>query len=665
MYIKILDSWLREYLLTGATPDDIQKYVSLCGPSVEKINKIKDDYIYDIEITTNRIDTVSVLGIAREAAAILPRFGIKAVFKNIQTAEPAQHTNRLPLSIRDPNFLCDRLIGIVMDGVKIGPSTSLIGNRLEKSGIRALNNVIDITNYVMLELGHPLHVFDYDRIKTSKLLIRYAKEGEYLTTLDDKKCLLDKKDIIIDDGNGRIIDLPGIMGTKNSVVAEKTKRIVVFVESNDPTAIRKTSLRLDLRTQAATINEKHPSPNLAKTAILRAIQLYQDHTNARISSPLIDIYPKPVQPTQIDVSIDFISWRIGIKIPTADIIKILISLGFKVVKKADNLNITPPSFRQFDILLKEDIVEEVARIWGYHKLPSNLMSGPLPTAYQSDDLAIEDEIKTMLKYWGFIETYSYSFISHDLITKSGLDSNTHLRIDNPLTEDFEYMRISLIPSLLHNISLNQHQRNNFNLFELAKIYLPQKPSLPKEISMLVFSGQDYYRQKGVIETILPQFGIKNWVMSSSNSSFWHPKQTLSLVVNNQKLATVGALHPKLKQAFRLKHDWYLAELDIDILIKLADFKKQYNPPSAYPPVYENLALIIPKSVGLGLLIEDIRNLSPLISNISFLDRFNNLTTLKITYQRNDRNLTAREVREVRNTILSHLQSKFNARLKTL
>lgn len=480
MNILLPDSWLREYLITKAAPQQIKDCLSLCGPSIERINKVGNDYVYDIEITSNRVDTASVYGIAREAAAILPRFGIEAKLNEIMLAEVIKPLNSLPMKVNDPDKICNRIMGIVMEVDRMKSSPEYIKDRLEKSGIRSLNNLVDITNYVMLETGHPCHVFDYDRIKTHEFLIRFAKKNEPIITLDEKKYLLNEEDVIIDDGTGRVIDLPGIMGTENSVVTESTKRIFFFIESNDPMLIRKTSMRYGIRTMAATLNEKHPDPTLVKTALLRGIKLYQELAEGKTAGELIDIYPNIPIPGKIKISKQFVTDRLGIKLDKNEIIKILKSLNFNIIQiNNDELSVIPPSYRQFDIRIPEDIVEEVARIYGYHNLPSNLMQGAIPVADRpietKKDIPIENKIKNLLKGWSFTEEYNYSFISRSLIEQAGLNVKNHIKLSNPLTEEIEYMRLSLVPSLLKNISENQSFSGNLKLFELSKIYrLPEK-----------------------------------------------------------------------------------------------------------------------------------------------------------------------------------------------
>lgn len=665
MNILVPDSWLREFLKTEATVSQIKDDLSLCGPSVERLNKVGNYTVYDIEITSNRVDMASVFGVAREAHAILPRFGIKTTLRlpNIpRSIAPEEKT--LPLIIEDKNKLCNRLLAVVIDNVKLGSSPEWMRERLEKSGVRSLNNAIDVTNYVMLELGHPCHVFDYDRIKTGKLIIRKAKKGEKLITLDDKECSLTDEDVVIDDGTGRIIDLPGIMGTKNSVVTNDTKRVILFIESNNPMNIRKTSMRLGLRSMAATINEKNPDPELAKDAILRASQLLKDLTTGKVASNLVDIYPNPPKPKPVETTVDFINQRLGIALPPSDILGILQSLGFNVktiIKRKPTgdmtLSITPPSYRQFDVSIPEDIVEEVARIYGYHKLPPNIMDGPIPTNKKPTDLPIEEKVKTMLKFWGFTETYHYSFVSKKLLDKAGLDVKDHLKVANPLTEETEFMRTRLIPSLLETVEKNQNIKDDLELFELAKVYIPQKNSLPKEKSMLALVSQkDFYHLKGIIIALLKELGIEKYQSVPLNhhhlpkSHLFHPLQSLQLIIEGATISVLGALHPAFAQSFNIKKSTYIAYIDIETLVEHASSIKHFTPIPQYPPVIEDVTLNLPPQTHIGLIIEKIYKTSSLVKNVELLGKYEDTATLRITFQDPNKNLTIEDINIIRKKI---------------
>src|SRR3989344_5570725 len=272
MNIKILDSWLREFVDTRAKPKDLAEMLSLTSVSIEKIEEVAKDFNYDIEVTTNRPDLMSVTGIAKEAAAVLPEFGILARYNPLKLNKPIPATKKEPISITSDPKLVNRILAVVME-VDLKPSPLLIRNRLEATDIRSLNNIVDVTNYVMRTIGHPAHVFDYDRIEDSKLLIRESKKGETIVTLDGKTHVLFGGDIVAEDGSGKIVDLLGIMGLENSVVGDNTKRILYFLDNNDPHRIRKTSMEQEIRTDAAQLNEKGLDPELMHDAFIYGIQI--------------------------------------------------------------------------------------------------------------------------------------------------------------------------------------------------------------------------------------------------------------------------------------------------------------------------------------------------------------------------------------------------------
>jgi phenylalanyl-tRNA synthetase beta chain len=666
MNILIPDRWLRDYLQTDATPKQIKECLSLCGASIERINQVPDDFIYDIEITSNRVDMASVYGIAREAAAILPRFNIPAKLIKPEIIETDIPKNTLPFELLDPDKICNRILACILEVDMVKKAPDYMKERIEKSGIRSLNSLVDITNYVMLELGHPCHVFDYDRIKTHKFIIRYAKNDEQIITLDQKVYKLSNNDVIIDDGTGQIIDLPGIMGTQNSVVTNDTKRIIFFIESNNPVLIRKTSIRYGIRTMAATINEKHPDPELAKTALFRGIDLYKKEAGGKVKSKIYDLYPVISTPLTVKTTYSFINNRIGVNIKNEDINSILESLNFKVHAKDNFLEIIPPTYRQFDITIPEDIVEEVARMYGYFNLPSEIMEGKIPANTESPFLSLELKVKTMLKYFGLTEIYNYSFISGDMILKSSLDPKKHIKVTNPLTSETEYMRISLLPSLLETVRYNQNLKEKLELFELSKIYLNSPGSLPKEKLQLVISNQDnFYILKGIVEQIFEEVGIKTYSQLQHTANFFHPKQTVSLNIDNDILAIIGTANPAITNKFEINDKLFIAEIDMDNLVKYSSNIKKYKHISLYPPVVEDLTFVLNSKVTYFMLTETISKTDPLITKLEMISKFEDSITIKITYQNNTGNLSNEEVGIIRSKIAQNVKKQYGIRIKGL
>ena len=659
MNIKILDSWLREYLYTEAKPKDIAKALSLTSASVERIvptivsvrdpdeigKKFKKDYVYDIEITTNRIDLASVTGIAREAAAILPQFGFDAEYKK-QTS-PIPHTKpEQAIVIRSNDKLVKRICCVILE-VTQKESPQHIKDRLESANIRSLNNLIDVTNYIMLETGHPTHAFDYDRLNTKKLIIRESHKGEKIITLDKKEHRLPGGDIIADNGQGEIIDLLGIMGTANSVITDQTKRILFFVDNTDPVQIRKTSMSLGIRTDAATINEKNVDPELAMTALLRGIQLYKEIAGAKIVSDIIDIYPHKWKPKTITISEEKINQVIGVNIPLKNSEKMLRQLNFEVKQKNNSMEVTIPSYRDADIHIAEDIIEEIARMYGYHNLPNQLPANTTITPHHyANEFFWEKHIKEALKYWGLTEVYTYSMVSAEKISQEPLAQTISLK--NPLDEEHVHLRKKLIPSLLEIINQNK-SREVLKIFELANVYHKKSQSLPEEIQTLAAiikdKNENFFTVKGIIEQIAANLGIKLiFKTKGENILIYH---------STEHIGTVEIIQDRLI-AF---------ELDFSVLSKHATLKKIYTPIAKYPPMIEDMALTFDSSIKTGDIIDEIKKQNPLIKEVSLLDKFENNRTFHIVYQSNEGNLTSIEIEKIRNKILEALKEKFSAYLK--
>jgi len=650
MNISVSYNWLLEYLDTNASPYDLAKYLSLSGPSVEKVTKKNNDYVLEIEITSNRIDMVSIIGIAREAAAILPRYGFKAIFKKFSFPKPIANNKKNLLNVTDKEKLCNRLLAVVMENIKIGDSPTHIKERLEAAGIRSLNSLIDITNYVMLEVGHPAHVFDYDRVKSGSLNVRLAKNGEKLITLDNKEYKLTDKDIVIDDGLGRVIDLPGIMGTANSVVTNETKRIIFFIESNDPVAIRRTSMNLGIRTMAATINEKHPDPETASQAFDRGIELFEKLCSGKITSEIIDIYPKHDKSTLISTNADFINAHIGISLKEDEIINILRSLKFEITKEAKKLLITPPYFRQYDVAIEEDIVEEVARIYGYQNLPNNL---PPPVYYSAPgDLEklflMISKIKRFLKHLGLHETLNYSMISIEQIKNLDGKPEEFLKLNNSISEEIEYLRRSLTPSLIKNLKDNQGKENVLKFFELAKVYHKQEKNLPNEIYKLgIGINTDFFDLKGIIEALLSELNIKNYEIVVSKEKIFSSNIQAFLKINGKQAGIFGLLKQEYASKIGLKENTVLAELDLQALIDSSRNIPEYKHISSFAVVKLDLNVEISASLNYETIKKTALKTSELLENVELIDQFKNRITLRFYFTSSDRNITEEEaIREL-------------------
>jgi len=670
MNILIPDSWLRKYLITKADPQKIGRCLSLCGASVERVNKINNDWIYDIEITSNRVDMASVMGIAREAAAILPQFGITAKFNPLSTPKITKPASLLKIKINDPQKTCQRILAVILDNIKLGPSPKIITQRLEAVGIRSLNNVVDVTNYIMTEIGHPAHIFDYDRIVSKTLILRKAKANEEIISLENKKYLLPGGDIIIDDGTGKIIDLPGIIGTANSIVTPQTKRVLLFIETADAVQIRKSSMTLGIRTVAATYNEKGVNPELAKTALLRGIQLLQENSHAKIASQLIDIYPNPYKLKTITITLQLIKQYLGIPLQLIKVINILQSLDFGIIninKQKSIIKVSVPSWRAKDITIPQDLIEEIARIYGYHNLPSILPSGELPQRSTNQTYQLESLTKNSLADWGYTEVYTYSMQSEIQLKKSLLNPDDHLKISNPLTEDWQYMQRSIIPSLMEVISKNQSYQSSIKIFELAKVYLKKINSLPEERLTLIIgqTGKNqFFSLKGIMESLLVKLGINNYhLVATINNNLFQTGKAANIICNNKIIGIIGKINKQITANFNIKSAVTILEFDFDKLSAISSTIKNYSPISSFPPIIEDLSFIMKPKTYYDDLIQLIKSSSSIVKNIELIDSYQNTLTLRITYQHQNKNLSSKEVTAIREKIIKEVELKNWATVK--
>lgn len=645
-----MDSWLRDYLKTSATPAEIAKYLSLCGPSVERIEKVGEDSVYDIEITTNRIDSVSIYGIAREASSILPRFGVNAKLKPIKSeSKDFTFTKEVDYldALVDKN-LCPRFTAVLIRNVERSGSPKHIKSRLEASGIRSLNNIIDISNYIMLELGQPVHTFDYDKIGGQKMIVRESKKGEVIETLDGKKFILPGGDIVIEDGNGRLIDLAGVMGGRLSMVDENTKNVLLFVQTYNPINIRKTSMYLAQRTAAATIFEKGTDAELVAPAILQAIELFKSLTRGEVSKNILNIYPAPYKTLTAVVSLKFIEKRLGVAIPKKDITNYLNTLGFGCSWAGDSLTAEIPSFRSKDVKNPEDILEEIARIYGYHNLPSKIMEGSLPDRPEDHKFGFETSVKNILSGFGGTEIYTLS-----LVPKKYVDEK-HLKLKNPLGPETEYLRTSLMPSVIAAAKENVGLKDKFHLFEMANIYLPQNDNLPKERLVLAgtFFGFTYRQAKGTVEAMLERLHIEATFKIEESKGFGASK--CAFIYHGS--VVIGKIGVPENTGFIYYE--FIMEKFMESAPKVSSFK----PIPKYPAQIEDINFILPQKTKIGDVIEQIKN-NKLVLNAELIDIYEDSHTFRIWYQDKTKTLTDSEVKSIRDKIISSLKSKFGGSLK--
>jgi len=662
MNIKFTYSWLLEYLETDADPYEMQKYLSLCGPSIETVEKVGQEYVFDIETTTNRIDMASVFGVAQEAQAILPQFGKKAklkfnpftqyTFENLH-AEPVP-SHKIHVEIRDPE-LCSRFTALAFSGITIKKSSEELSKRLELSGIRSINNVVDISNYLMLSLGQPIHMFDYDKIQDHTLILRKSVKNEVITTLDGKKIKLPGEDIVIEDGSGKLIDLCGIMGGENSAITDDTTSILFFVQTYNKKHIRKTSMTTGQRSTAATYFEKGLDEDRVETAFSYGVELIQSMTGGVASSELVDIYPHPVKEKQVRVYLKDIHRVIGVTIAEKKIISILENLGFGV-KRHENkelaypdgvsLEITVPTYRVADVDIKEDIIEEVARVYGYHNLPNNI--SPLLYIKQPHDMEMLFKTislsKHFLKHIGLHEFLNYSMVSKEILEQIGMDSSKHLKISNTISSEIEYMRRSLAPSLLKNIKDNEGKRDVLKIFEIAKIYTPRTHELPEEQYVLgIATNTGFFDLKGILEALFTELNITNYTFKKQEFNLLAQNTSTAILSNDTLIGRLGMFRHEFSDNVGLSSDVFIAEIDFAFITNSYSLTSKYIDPIS-TAVIKLDATIELKDMPYATFVSEAHEQSKLLQTVELIDQYKNNITLRFYFADRARNITEEEAK---------------------
>ncbi len=675
MNIKITYNWLKEYLETDANPYEIGKFLSLSGPSIERIYAINDDYVFDIEITSNRIDMASVFGIAQEAQAILPQFGLKAklkfnplekyTFKNLN-AEPSPHKK---LDITIDHELCTRFTAVVFANVDIKPSPEMIQKRLQMVDIKSINNVIDISNYLMVSLGQPTHMFDYDQIAGGKMILRESKKGEKLTTHDEKEIILPGGDIVIEDGSGKLIDLCGIMGGYNSSITNNTKNIVFFVQTYNKRKIRKTSMLTGCRTMAATYFEKGLDPNRVEPALVYGVDLLNQYTNGIIASKLYDIYSQETVETDVKVYLKDVQRVMGVPIEEEKIINILSSLGFKVKRHEDielaypdgvYFKVTVPTYRVDDVHIKEDIIEEIARVYGYYSLPNAI--SPMVYIKQPKEIeklfTVQQKTKYYLRDIGLHEVLNYSMISSELIDNLVLNKTDHLKIANTISSEIEYMRMSILPSLAMNMKQNYGKKDVLKLFEIAKSYFKREGELPDEQYQLCIAvNTDFYDLKGIIESLFHSLHIRNHTFVESHIDSFAKKEQAVIIdtKTNKKFAQIGKLAQKYKANLELKEDIYVTEIDFNYILDNYKVVEPYKVPLQYAVIKLDSNIELKPGQNFKSLKQSALSASHLLIDIEYINSYKNNIALRFYFSSRNKNITEEEAKIELNKILKKIQ----------
>lgn len=634
-----------------------------------------NDALIEFEITSNRPDCRSIIGIAREAAVTLGK-ELKYPEIKVQACD-----EEMSFEIDIQTDLCKRYCGRVVKDVKVGPSPYWMQRKLIEAGMRPISNIVDITNYVMLELGQPLHAFDLDDIKYNKMTVKMAEEGEKFTTLDGVERTL-TSDMLVIGNQDKTLDLAGIMGGENSEIKDTTTSIFIEGASFAKENIRATSKKLGLRTEASSRFEKGIDINLAEEAVNRACQLIEELGCGTVLNGMLDYYPQKEEVQKVTVNPVRINKLLGVNVPMDQFINILESLEFKCnLVSSEVLELEVPTFR-LDITEDADILEEIARIYGYDNIPSASLEGNATAGVKTEKQKFIDNVKSNSIACGLNEILTYSFVSPRGVDKINLpaddEKRNFVKIMNPLGEETSVMRTTLIPNMLDVISTNiSHKVEEVSAFECGNTFIPQEglPIETKKYCVGMYGKEvDFFVLKGVIESVLNNVGLKGYEIETETTNLtFHPGRCAKIVYNNIYIGTFGELHPDVIENYNLGQRVYVAEINIDTVFENLNLTKSYNPLPKYPSTSRDIALIVKDEVFVKQ-IEDIikANGEDLVESYKLFDVYKGAQieeghksiAYSITYRSKDKTLTDEDVAKVHEKILSELSEKLNANLRS-
>ena len=563
------------------------------------------DVVFEYEVTSNRVDCFSVVGIAREAAATFGKEFYPPVVTPTGNDEDASDYIKVTVKNTD---LCPRYCARVVKNIKIGPSPEWMQRRLASVGIRPINNLVDITNYVMEEYGQPMHAYDLDTIEDREIIVRTAAKGEKFTTLDGQERQMDESVLMICDGR-KSIGIAGVMGGENSMITDDVHTMLFEAACFDGTNIRKSSKKVGLRTDASGKFEKGLDPNNAQAAIDRACQLVEEMGAGEVVGGMVDVYAEKREPVRITFQPDEINVLLGTDISAEDMLGYFEKIGLSYEKETNEVII--PTFRQ-DLLRTADLAEEVARFFGYDNIPTTLPSGESTMGKLPFKLRVEDIAKEIAEFCGFSQGMTYSFESPKVFDKLQIPEDSELRrvveIMNPLGEDYSIMRTLPLNGMLSSLATNYNRRNkNVRLYELANVYLPKElplKELPEErmqFTLGMYGDGDFYSMKGVVEEFLEKAGLheKESYDPAGNRPYLHPGRQANILYAGNVIGYLGEVHPDVADAYGIGERAYIAVLDMPEVTKYATFDRKYTGIAKYPAVTRDISMVMPKEILAG------------------------------------------------------------------
>ena len=581
------------------------------GSSVPELLGLHDTVV-EYEVTSNRVDCFGILGIAREAAATFDKPFVPPVVTVTENGEKTE--DYISVDVQDTE-LCSRYIGKVVKNVKLAPSPEWMRRRLAAIGIRPINNIVDITNYVMAEYSQPMHAYDLNTIAGNKIVVKRASNGEKFTTLDGEERTLDDSILTICDGE-KAVGIAGIMGGENTMITAQVSTILLEAACFDGTNIRLSGKKLGMRTDAQAKFEKGLDPNTAMEAMNRACQLITELGAGEVVGGYVDVYPKVREPKRVAYNVERINKLLGTDIDEDTMIGYFEKIDLPVDRDAKEIIV--PTWRQ-DINCLADVAEEVARFYGYANIPTTLPASAATKGGLSQKLTVENVVRNVAEQFGFCEAMTYSFESPKVFDKLLLPEDDTLRnvvkISNPLGEDFSVMRTLPLHGMLTSLSTNFNRRNkNVRLYEIANVYIPKAlpvTELPDERTQLtlgMFGEGDFFDLKGVVEEVLEAVGMKEVKTydPKAGKPFLHPGRQANVIYQGTVVGYLGEVHPEVAENYNMKTKAYVAVLDMPTVMELANFTIKYTGIAKYPAVSRDLSMVMKKDILVGQVEEVIR-----------------------------------------------------------
>lgn len=670
--------WLKDYVTLPKTTTELTDRLTMVGHMLDKEKTIAGQTVLDLELRGNRSDLFGLIGIARDVAASFDQQLHLPDVCDLPKISGNKKPKKSFITVDAPE-LVERFLGLTLT-VTVKPSPEFIVKRLEAYGIPSINNIVDITNYCMIEIGEPMHAYDREQLSGGRLIIRKAKPGESLTTLLGTKVQLQPSDLVIaDDKNPQGLTMIGGDPTR---VTEKTQEILLEAAVYNQGNVRRTARRLAITTEAGSRHEKNLDPNQVEFALQRAYFLLKKYADAKPSGELVDYYPHPFPPTVIEFDPKEVTRLTALSVPVDEQIDILTSLECQVKEKTDTktglgstLMVTIPSFRN-DLIQSADLVEEIARIVGYEWIPETTLSGVIPPDYTPSSVRLDDELKAALVHLQLNEVITSSFIAQKMLplySQQGTYKGT-IELENPPDQGIATLQPSLLMNLVdYAVRSFESRAKRIAIFEIGNVYSQHKDKYIESRRLgILFSGTidtksydhqpravEYADLKGSLEMLARQMG---WNLSIEETSKLHPSLQnnfqAELVINGEVIGIIGALDSTIQQQQSIKQPMYYAELNLqplETLERQTAVPYQITPP--YPPAFEDFSISIKPETKLGVVLDELKECHPLVSEIELIDTFEIKRTIRVTYLDRTQNLTTEIIKPARQAIVSLLQKQ--------